>query len=211
MTNNLDHSITELKTHGFCIVENVLTKEECGVLSEALDKIEKQLIDHNNIASIRSNTLLQLLNIHYTEPEIFMNYIDNKVVMDMMGRVFNDDFCLSNFNASRPIINSGIQNRSTRIHIDARQPCSSFENTSQVVAMWCIDDFTKENGATLIVPFSHHSGLNPRDWNNSDKYAVPIEASAGSIIFILGQTWHDIGLMIKDQSGGIIAYYSNGG
>jgi ectoine hydroxylase-related dioxygenase (phytanoyl-CoA dioxygenase family) len=53
--------------------------------------------------------------------------------------------------------------------------------------VWAIDDFTAENGATVIVPRSHHwdaARLPARD------EAIPAIMPAGSVVVFLGTTWH---------------------
>ena len=198
-----------LETYGFTILENVLSPEECKNIGSILDEIENCIGKGKNIAAVQTESLIQLLNVHYQKPDELMRYINKKPVMEVISSILKDEYCLSNFNASRPIYNASNLSRKMRIHIDSRQPCADVRNTSQVVAMYCIDEFTKDNGATVVVPMSHHSGIDPRYVENSDHYAIPVEAPAGSVIFILGHTWHDIGNMIQNsRRWGIISYYS---
>ena len=70
----------------------------------------------------------------------------------------------------------------------------------QVVnAVWMIDEFTEENGATRVVPGSHRSGLHPqadvvngapRDLNAPVDGEVKITGSAGSCIVYNAHLWH---------------------
>ena len=54
-------------------------------------------------------------------------------------------------------------------------------------AMWALDDFTVENGATRLVPGSH---LWPRDREPVPGEALPAEAPAGSVVLWLGGVLH---------------------
>jgi ectoine hydroxylase-related dioxygenase (phytanoyl-CoA dioxygenase family) len=60
---------------------------------------------------------------------------------------------------------------------------------SQVVlnTMWALDDFTEQNGATLIVPGSH--GTSPADMPPASD-AVVATMPAGSVLFYVGTVWH---------------------
>jgi ectoine hydroxylase-related dioxygenase (phytanoyl-CoA dioxygenase family) len=53
--------------------------------------------------------------------------------------------------------------------------------------MWALDDFTEENGATLVVPGSHRTGPDERP---DDAAAVPATMPAGSVMFYSGTVWH---------------------
>src|SRR5262249_60981454 len=53
--------------------------------------------------------------------------------------------------------------------------------------LWAIDDFTAENGGTLIAPGSTHWGDGPPD---PDVELVPLEMPAGSVAIYPGTLWH---------------------
>ena len=53
--------------------------------------------------------------------------------------------------------------------------------------MWALDDFTEENGATLVVPASHRTAPTERP---DDASAVPATMPAGSVMFYVGTVWH---------------------
>ncbi|HCM41926.1 MAG TPA: hypothetical protein DIS66_01225, partial [Candidatus Omnitrophica bacterium] len=137
-------------------------------------------------------------------PDLFLNKIDLSPVMDVVGQVLKDSFILSNFNASRSGSAGGV-----RVHIDSRVPMVDFENTLQIVAMLCLDDFRSDNGATRIWPKSHLSGIDPRSQRGKEIPGwISPEAKKGSVIYVLGQTWHDIGAnSVNQRRWGIIAYY----
>jgi hypothetical protein len=69
-------------------------------------------------------------------------------------------------------------------------------------AIYTLTDFTKENGATRILPLSHHihgSG-NPRPKGDTDyRHAISVEAPAGSIILFHGRMWHTAADNYTDQ------------
>jgi ectoine hydroxylase-related dioxygenase (phytanoyl-CoA dioxygenase family) len=53
--------------------------------------------------------------------------------------------------------------------------------------MWALDDFTEDNGATLIVPGSHHTS--PAE-QPALADAVVATMPAGSVMFYVGTVWH---------------------
>jgi ectoine hydroxylase-related dioxygenase (phytanoyl-CoA dioxygenase family) len=60
-------------------------------------------------------------------------------------------------------------------------------------SMWCLDDFTEDNGATRLVPGTHRSGrwpadeMDPRD-DHPDQMIMT--APAGSVIIFNSHVWH---------------------
>lgn len=61
-------------------------------------------------------------------------------------------------------------------------------------SMWCLDDFTAENGATRAVPGSHRSGRSPQDDLDDPTDDHPdqlhLTAPAGSVIIFNAHVWH---------------------
>jgi hypothetical protein len=58
-------------------------------------------------------------------------------------------------------------------------------------ACWVTDDFTRQSGATLIVPGTHkHRRHPPRDVRKTLEGAIPIVAPKGSICLWDGSVWH---------------------
>jgi ectoine hydroxylase-related dioxygenase (phytanoyl-CoA dioxygenase family) len=64
-----------------------------------------------------------------------------------------------------------------------------------LTAMWALDDFTAANGATLIVPRSHHGHDHRPDITD----AIPAEMRAGSVLLFLGRLWHAAGANVTDR------------
>ena len=56
--------------------------------------------------------------------------------------------------------------------------------------MIVLDDYTKENGATRIIPGSHLWGW---DRVGEEHEAIPVTCPRGSVIYFLGTTWHSGG------------------
>jgi hypothetical protein len=78
------------------------------------------------------------------------------------------------------------------IHSDQVGTPSPFPPYAQVAnATWLLSDYSAEHGSTLFVPGSHKSCRHPTTSEALDpRFAVPIEAPAGSILIWHGNTWH---------------------
>ena len=67
-------------------------------------------------------------------------------------------------------------------------------------AMWMIDDFREDNGATIVVPGSHLFGRQPDPELDAEANWIPAEAPAGSVMIFEGRTWHSTGANRSDQA-----------
>ena len=63
--------------------------------------------------------------------------------------------------------------------------------------MWALNDFTLENGATRVVPKSHH-WVHPRAPTDEDE-VVQAPMTKGSALFYLGSVWHGGGANATDE------------
>ncbi len=79
----------------------------------------------------------------------------------------------------------------------------------QVSAMWALSDFTKENGATHLLPGSHDGP--PRATAAKSEYTVQAEMTKGSLLLYLGSLLHGGGANNSDQPRmGLVNTYAVG-
>ena len=72
--------------------------------------------------------------------------------------------------------------------------------------LWVIDEFTRESGATLVVPGSHKRRGHPN--LGAHKTIVPLEAPKGSVIVFSGNLIHGAGAgTIPGERVGMIVYF----
>ncbi|MGD0701495.1 MAG: phytanoyl-CoA dioxygenase family protein [Trebonia sp.] len=64
-----------------------------------------------------------------------------------------------------------------------------------LTAIWALDDFTAENGATRVVPASHESPARKPDQAET----VPVEMPAGSVFLFSGRLYHGAGANVSDR------------
>jgi len=78
------------------------------------------------------------------------------------------------------------------IHCDQSQVPSPFpEHLVLLTACWVTDEFTKENGATLMIPGSQRHRRPPAPAESAAaEGAIPIEAPPGSVLLWDGAVWH---------------------
>ena len=77
-------------------------------------------------------------------------------------------------------------------HDDGFYPIPRPRKPIGAALIWALDDFTEDNGATLVYPKSHLWGDVPSGEIDVDKM-VPAVMPAGSAVFFVGTLWHCAG------------------
>jgi ectoine hydroxylase-related dioxygenase (phytanoyl-CoA dioxygenase family) len=81
-------------------------------------------------------------------------------------------------------------------HDDGLYPLPRERPEVLLSTMWALDDFTADNGATVMLPGSHRWPARPP---RPDDERVPVVMPAGAVALYLGSTWHGAGANRTDQ------------
>ena len=209
-SKNISKAINKTSLDGYSIVNNVISKKKSDQLIKSLESIYSKTKKNKFFSNeLSQNGQIIIRDLVLRDPKNFLNIIDYKFVMKVLEGIFNEKFILDNIMASNSV---NVASQSSLVHMDAHLPTKEFNNTSDVVVFFCLNDFTKENGATKIWPKSHLSGIRVQNEKNYKKMIRRnfkfAEAPKGSCIFVLGQTWHQIGRNINlNDRWGIIIHY----
>lgn len=158
----------------------LMTEEGENAGSELLDS---KYIKHPKEAG--ADRLADLVN----KGPIFDIFYKHPRVLAGIVQVIGPSIKLSslNYRAAKP--GSGLQ----KLHVDWHELAmpGDFKVCNSI---WLLDDFSKENGATRIVPGSHLRGQLPQDVIEDPLAPHPdeiiIEAPAGTVVIFNSHAWH---------------------
>ena len=213
--------IKALELNGAAVVENQVDPELADTilseLREHFDKIGKG--SNSGFTGYKTRWVSRLLAISKTSAKL----VDNPRVMEVTDGILLkhcDNYRIGSLTAIEILPGEKDQ----VLHTDdgiypARLPGMQF----QISAMWALDDFTKENGATRVVLGSHrnHSANTYQSEENIDYFTpdtkenknntVQAVMPKGSVLFYMGSTLHGGGANRSDKPrAGIINTYSLG-
>jgi ectoine hydroxylase-related dioxygenase (phytanoyl-CoA dioxygenase family) len=140
--------------------------------------------------------------------------VDGDPVFSVVKQVLSNgqQLILNSLSASRSNkFEPGTNADAIKAHIDTRMPAPDFGHTESAIAMICVDDFTVENGAVRVWPYSHLTGMRPPpEVDTADlPGALQVCAPRGSVIYWLGQTWHSISRNLSGaRRWGIISHHT---
>ncbi|QDL54439.1 phytanoyl-CoA dioxygenase family protein [Rhodoferax aquaticus] len=178
----------EIRRLGYAVLDSGMDSSELAGISNDFNSVHEQYVKHwghdRLIALNEHNTIrAPLLN-----KSVFFQRLPFKPrLLSVLSEIIPGKFILNQQNA---IINPAqeIYNQSAW-HRDL--PYQHFvSNTPLAInALFCVDDFTPDNGATYVLPGSHKTSNFPTD-SYIKRHAVQILAKAGQYILLDCMTFH---------------------
>ncbi len=193
----------DLERDGFAVVPGVLSSDECAVLRAALDRCEAE-----DIANARgwiyddgsNQRVWALLN----RGEQFIPLATNPLVLDVVGHLLDKPFLLGYLHSNT----TGPGGKKQALHVDQSYLLDPVNYAVSLNAVWAVDPFTEENGATRFVRGSHLLAQNPMN-DEPEAVRTPAVAPEGSLLFIDGRVWHEAGPnRSTTRRRAIFAYYN---
>jgi ectoine hydroxylase-related dioxygenase (phytanoyl-CoA dioxygenase family) len=171
-----------IEDQGYAVLENALSADEVGAVREGLAPyLGHGPFGRNDFEGFRTKRVYSLP----AKSRAFDRLIEDERVLDVAGALLGANFLLT----AALAINLGPDETAQDLHYDEafyyglprpRRPLS-------LSTLWAIDDFTADNGGTLIAPRSQHWGDGPPD---PSAELVPLEMPAGSVAIYPGTLWH---------------------
>ena len=175
-----------LDDRGYVILANAIDPPWLARLRRAFDAIyeregDKAGIEVNQVAGVRR--LADLTN----KGEVFDQVYLLPRLLAAVLHVLQRPFKLHSLNGHDPLPDGGLQ----ALHPDGGRADGTY---SVVNSMWMLDDFSRDNGATRVVPGSHKNS-GKIDEYVADRMAdhpdqCHLEAPAGSVAVFNGSVWH---------------------
>ena len=176
----LDDAVEAVRNLGYATFHSGYTTLELQSISEEFDRTRNQYLEKYGEANLRSvsefNTVRSLLT---QGGDVFLKLALNENLLSIIRKLIPGKFILNQQNG---IVNpAGQIYEQSAWHRDL--PYQHFVSTKPLAinALFCVDDFTYENGATFVLPASHKSEAFP-SMNFIERNAIQIAAKSGSFI-----------------------------
>lgn len=183
-----DRIVEQIRELGYAILDSKMSADELTTIGEEFDAAHRAYSSEHSESRLREtgeiNTIRCPLALGY---ESFLNLAFNAPLMAAIERLILGAFVLNQqngvINPPRQSYNQGAWHRDLPYqHFTTSRPIA-------INALFCVDPFTEENGATFVLPASHKSESLPSpDFIAAN--AVQIEAAAGSFILLDCMTFH---------------------
>lgn len=175
---NLSDNIRQLVDEGYTVIQDEVS---VGLTDEIRNRIVEQ-VDKDPIAEIQFRTNMLELNPVFSEA---VTHPATLAVVDfLLGR------CPQLSQMAGSVRRAGTN--MLGLHSDSDWLPAPFPKWEvMATACWVCDEFTKDNGATMVIPGSHiHKCPPPSSIIESKEGMRPVIAPKGSIVIWNGSVWH---------------------
>lgn len=199
-TRDPDTATAHLLEYGVCRVDGALGDDELREVRAAVHQAadDDALADRSYRYSGGANQRIWLL---FNRGECFLRLAENGPALGVIRAALGEDALLSNLSANI----TGPGGAAMAPHWDQDWAERPWPHALVAHVIWMIDEFTEENGATLVVPGSHLTGRTSRP-----EEMVAATGPAGTALIVDGRIWHGTGANTSADACriGILAYYS---
>ena len=185
-----------LDENGYLNLGKILSDEQIQIVQHRIDSLLEaegttagaELADSPHIRFPKekgSDRLADLVN----KGSVFDIFYTTPKVLAAIAHVLGGDIKLSSLNYRAAIPGDGLQ----KLHVDwaERVDPGDYRVCNSI---WLLDDFTKENGSTRIVPGTNLTGTLPQEVLEDPMAPHPdeilIEAPKGTVVIFNSHTWH---------------------
>ncbi|MDP3659420.1 phytanoyl-CoA dioxygenase family protein [Phenylobacterium sp.] len=207
-TRDPEQAERDLAQHGVCIVEGVLQGADLQRARDALYHAAETDPGRGKGPRIRldygpesNQRVWNLLN----RDRVFSELAEHPLAMRLLRSVIGWPALLSNISANI----TGPGGGDSYVHCDQQYMPEPWSRPQGINFVWCLDDFTPDNGATMMAPGSHLENRAPRPGDAAAAHA-PLVAPAGSLCAFEGRVWHKTGVNVTadERRAGIFAWYT---
>jgi ectoine hydroxylase-related dioxygenase (phytanoyl-CoA dioxygenase family) len=180
--------VEQVKSRGFAVLDSGYTASELESLVDAFDKTRKSYLKTYGETRLRSINEHQTIRSPLTHGNrAFLNLAMNENLHSVLRQLIAGKFVLNQqnglINPAREVSTQGAWHRDLPYqHFVSSRPLA-------INALFCIDDFTFENGATFVLPESHKAEDFPSAQYIQEN-ALQVEAKAGSFIVLNCMVFH---------------------
>jgi ectoine hydroxylase-related dioxygenase (phytanoyl-CoA dioxygenase family) len=170
---------------GYSIVEGVLSAEACDAIAKDLGRLERELGIEPANNPFEGTKTIRIYNL-LAHGSAYRNIAMHPSVLPIVDEVL-DRGCLVSSLSSIAICPGEI---GQPLHADDQLiPLKKPHEAIICNTMWAITDFSRENGATRILPGSHQRDGSPNPFDEYDGL-IPAEMPKGSVLVYHGSLWH---------------------
>lgn len=168
-----------VKKNGYVIIERLLTAPQLDLIRAAtLPLLGKP--GRNNFEGEKTQRVYNVLE----KTRVIDALATHPRITGLLDRLFQPNYLLS----QAQIINILSGESAQPLHYDdGFYPVPRPRAPFGAATVWAIDEFTEENGATVVIPESHNLG---QEVVTDRTQAIPAAMPAGSVVFFLGTLWH---------------------
>jgi ectoine hydroxylase-related dioxygenase (phytanoyl-CoA dioxygenase family) len=196
--NDVDASCESLRHLGYAVIEGGYERGWLSSISEALDRAQQRYIsEHGGSEALKAIDEHNTVRLPLCYEPMFVEVATNVKILEICRRLIPGYVVLNQQNV---VINPPYSERYNQGAWHRDLPYQHFVSSRPLAinALFCLDSFTLENGATKVLPASHRQEAFPSD-QFVEAQAVTVVAPAGSFIVLDCMVFHSGGVNTTDR------------
>lgn len=178
----IDSALQKINRDGFIIIENLFSPEEMDGLKADVEPRFKHEAGRNNFEGLATQRLYTMM----AETDIANPMVEHPLILGLLDKIFEPNYLLSQLQ----VINIHPNEAAQPLHYDdGFYPWPRPRRALGAATIIAVDDFTEDNGATVLIPQSHLWGDRMPTADDKAKIVKAVMPK-GSVLFFLGTLWH---------------------
>ncbi|MGH9890388.1 MAG: phytanoyl-CoA dioxygenase family protein [bacterium] len=194
-----------LRTAGFTILQGALSRERTSALADAIDQLAAKDDALWGAATLQAMGQRGALRNLCDEDQVFAELLADSPIYPLIDELMAGSYVLHSYDGL--ILFPGEARFPWDFHIDLTSLGSvafPARATPGINCLYYLDDVTAANGATCLVPASHHSLVKNPPFEELGQLAVPLVGSAGDAVLFDARIWHCAGNNSTEKSRRVI-------
>lgn len=178
----------EIARVGFAVVHSEYSLQQIEEIKAIFDSTHQKYLSVYNKEFLSEIDEANGIRLPLALAPRFIELAANARILALVGALLRNKFILNQQNGVINPANSAKYNQGAW-HRDLPYQHFISSRPLAINALYCVDDFTAENGATFVIPASHKQEAFPSA-EYIDRHALQISASAGSFIVLDCMLYH---------------------
>jgi ectoine hydroxylase-related dioxygenase (phytanoyl-CoA dioxygenase family) len=193
--SRIDELKAELDEYGFVVLHGLIPERQASHMADRL----MEIMNRRPEAPALYQNLRGVFN--YDDEDSFVSLVTNPVYLELARHMIGDGMQMAEVGAvwNKPGAPAGQLHADVPVGWFASQGRPIPDLCFMVNCIWMLTEFTRANGATLLMPFSQHSRRQPRH-GVQYRHLVAAEGPPGSIVIFHGAIWHGSGANVTKDS-----------
>ncbi len=193
----------EFDTYGFVVLPGVVEPAQAARLADHLSELDARF----GTDYVYDGAHARHVKSVFEHDDEFLALVDHPRVLGFVEDILGPKLILGSMNAR--IVRPGDPEQN--FHSDIPAPLRRSGTPVMVNAVWMLDAFTSENGATRFVPGGHLLAEADPPKDRAYPYVLQPTGPAGSVLVFSGQCWHGGGANRTDRvRRAVFAHYRVG-
>ncbi len=196
MTGKSKHAISIYKS-GYSVIDSGISDADLLDLEKSLEEVHQAYLQKYGIKNLETRGEKDIVRMPFAHSKSLLELVFNKNLITLVDDLIEGTFILNQQNA---VFNPANASSYTQASWHRDLPYQHFVTSKPIAisCLFCIDNFTLDNGATYVLPGSHKEEWLPSK-SEIRKRSLQLEAQRGQFIVFDSMCFHAGGINLSNS------------